>query len=694
MSDSKSLFNRLAPTLRENGWRPLPGYQNTKRPSINDWNRLCDFQWTDEEFREVMLGRGKTEGKMVCLAVPRNIVAIDVDIEDEDTVLFVFEKMTEIFGATPLMRVGRRPRCLLVYRSDGSIRSRKHHPIEIFSGSGQFVAFGYHAGAGKDYEWPIKSPSDLTVDDPSIPIISQQQIDQFLDTIKGKVQFKTAPAKEYIETLFLGDTLVNDRETVLSKINKEADILAQLDQGSRNDQLFRVSYIAGQAMAAGLVQLGEIENTILNAASICGLMDEYDGNDRVRATMRSGFKSGAKNPFFVIAKWFEPIQEDKDEDAAAILFSAPDTINDIEYDDNSEFTLPPALIKGVLPKTGVAFIGGQSGAGKTFIAIDLAVALTTQQPFFGRKVKEKVGVLILAGEGAETLKLRVKVAREARCVDDPLPIAWMGGVPDLIKPDAPKIIYSRRCEVTKRFQEQFNIRLGVVIFDTLAATFLLENENDNSEASKVIKILQNMSSTMGVLCIPVHHYGKGPETGLRGASAWRAGSDAVLSVTAKRNDTTGHVTNHCLWVAKSRVGEEGPLGSFDLRVFGLGNDEDGEQITSCYIVPNLTKNSTNEEIIDAEERALRILASGEYVYGISARKNSAISLICQAFNLVVKNKRKLAEIILNDFIKAGKIELVEKCDEHRNLKQYCIVTESARQKLDLSLHPSTNKEVG
>jgi len=36
---------------------------------------------------------------------------------------------------------------------------------------------------------------------------------------------------------------------------------------------------------------------------------------------------------------------------------------------------PPALIKGVLPQTGVAIIGGQSGGGKTFHAIHLATRL-------------------------------------------------------------------------------------------------------------------------------------------------------------------------------------------------------------------------------------------------------------------------------------------------------------------------------
>jgi RecA-family ATPase len=61
-------------------------------------------------------------------------------------------------------------------------------------------------------------------------------------------------------------------------------------------------------------------------------------------------------------------------------------------------------VKGLIPPGDVAFIGGQSGAGKTFIAIYLAVSLASGRAFFGRRVKERVGVAILAAEGAATIK--------------------------------------------------------------------------------------------------------------------------------------------------------------------------------------------------------------------------------------------------------------------------------------------------
>jgi hypothetical protein len=52
-----SLFNQYADTLVKNGYRPLPGYQDTKRPSIKNWNQYNDRQpWNHAELMEVMAG--------------------------------------------------------------------------------------------------------------------------------------------------------------------------------------------------------------------------------------------------------------------------------------------------------------------------------------------------------------------------------------------------------------------------------------------------------------------------------------------------------------------------------------------------------------------------------------------------------------------------------------------------------------
>ena len=85
MHHKPSLFVQLAPTLVANGWRPLPGYADTKRPSITKWNQLNAAPWPQDWFDEVVAGQGQLEGEIVCLAIQREIVAIDLDIEDKET---------------------------------------------------------------------------------------------------------------------------------------------------------------------------------------------------------------------------------------------------------------------------------------------------------------------------------------------------------------------------------------------------------------------------------------------------------------------------------------------------------------------------------------------------------------------------------------------------------------------------------
>lgn len=255
------------------------------------------------------------------------------------------------------------------------------------------------------------------------------------------------------------------------------------------------------------------------------------------------------------------------------------------FDGDAPVEAPRMLVKGIIPFDGVAFVGGQSGAGKTFVAIDLGVALASGEAFFGHKVCERVGVVILAAEGGGTIANRVAVARNAKALGEILPIAWTANVPDLSRAkELPALIRNLRA-IGARFKESHGVRLGAVIVDTLAAAFGLEDENNNSEAARAIRQMHAIAAALGAVVIPVHHYGKGEETGLRGASAWRAGADAVLSVTADRNQTTGKVSNRRLSLAKTRSGEEGELSPFELRFVELGRDEDLEPFGACYVEP-------------------------------------------------------------------------------------------------------------
>ena len=664
-----SRFAQHAKLLVSNGWRPIPGYADTKRPSINGWDAYNSRQWEADELQTMIHGRGQDEGQVICLAIQPEIVAIDIDIENEDQARQIALFSQEHFGGTPLVRVGRRPRYLVIYRNDGSIRSRKLHPIEIFAGSGQIVGFGYHAKAGRDYLWEYKSPLELTTTSDEIPTISNTQLEAFLTDCWTVVERKANVRDDWVEPVFIGTDRATDRLQALEVINTAAEALALSPEGNRNNALFHVSYIAGQAIAAGLVQRDEAELTIIHAADTSGLGTD-DGRRSIQATMRSGIMQGGNNPFFVTGNWFE--HPDDEQSSEEPLKKNPD--DGFELDSDKPYSLPPSIIKGLAPRNGIAFIGGQSGAGKTFIAVDLAISLATGQPFFGKRVKEKVGVIIIAGEGAQTLQPRITTAKKARSIHTPLPIAWTDTFPDFTKAEEVKAFILKLKRMKQRMLEQYGVRMGCIVIDTLAAVFNLADENDNSEASKIIRAMKVIGDELDALIMPVHHYGKGAETGLRGASAWRAGSDSVLSITADRNQLTGLVTDHSLWLAKSRVGEEGPVGAFALRVMLIGHDEDGDELTSCYVVPSAVQRVTVAERREYEQGALAMLATGEWRRDVQSPEWAG-KAVAEAYGIDTGEKAGMASVkaFLKLWLSEGKIEEYDVQDETRRMRK-CIRT--------------------
>ena len=90
-------------------------------------------------------------------------------------------------------------------------------------------------------------------------------------------------------------------------------------------------------------------------------------------------------------------------------------------------TARPWLVKNLLPETGVAFIVGQWGMAKTFIALELAgaVMLSSQSNFIDYRIKRHGGVLFIAAEGAASIPLRLNVMLETKFnPQGPQPFTW------------------------------------------------------------------------------------------------------------------------------------------------------------------------------------------------------------------------------------------------------------------------------
>jgi AAA domain/RepB DNA-primase from phage plasmid/Primase C terminal 1 (PriCT-1) len=253
------------------------------------------------------------------------------------------------------------------------------------------------------------------------------------------------------------------------------------------------------------------------------------------------------------------------------------------FDSEAPIDPPPMLIKKLLPVSGIAFIGGQSSAGKTFVAVALGVALASGKEFFKYQVKERIGVLYIAAEGAANFGARVTAAKLAADIKGPIPFAWTHIVPPLqTQPEL--TAFAHKLQVLGReMQQRWGIRLGAVFIDTVAACFSMQDENSNAEVSRVCASMRYIGDSIGIVVIPIHHFGKDAGTGLRGASAWRGTADVVISVTGDIDPLSGRTHNRALAIAKARDAEQGPIAPFRLDYVKLGIDGDGEEFGSCVV---------------------------------------------------------------------------------------------------------------
>lgn len=224
-----------------------------------------------------------------------------------------------------------------------------------------------------------------------------------------------------------------------------------------------------------------------------------------------------------------------------------------------------------LPLIGTAMIVGPSGGGKSFFCADLARAVAAGEAFFGAEPDERGGVALFAAEGVAGTPARLSVL-----ADRPLPI-WADPVANLRAKDEQRRIFELLDEAQDECRDRFDCPLRVIVIDTLAASGLLEDENDNSQCAEAVKFLGQLAEKYGCLVLVTHHPPK-KGTGARGGSALHAGFDTVIEI---HHDGKSPVRKaEC---TKGRDAPTGDWGCFTLIPHELGIDARGRKISTCTL---------------------------------------------------------------------------------------------------------------
>lgn len=594
------------------------------------------------------------------------VIGVDVDILDPVVANAVRNLIEARLGVTPLVRVGKAPKVLLVYRTTEPMEKLSYQPIEVLASGQQFVAYGVHPDTGLPYHWPDENPTDTPLD--ALPLVSPAQVEaavqeaytlvpeelrpkRLLSSDNGQDTGHHVPSSdsakatpEAIREALLHipnpDLPWDDWKRVLMATfaASHGDEAAYFDflEWSRkstkhNDTATRKEWTSCRASPPRSLGFGTLyymarQHGWMPSAGLVfnvdKLVDDVDISGFENMPMDTSVGPFAEpkvtttgNAHAVMPIVGEHPPPDRFSVSSTEIYTQappillPSGVSQLEWEGRFDGAAPREyLVKKLLPRTGVALLSGPSGAGKSFIAVDLAGSLATGKPFFGLRTRYG-GTLVLAAEGYATVKERLLAYRKGKYVIDRT-IAFYDGIDEPYKPQFPIAVASigalphDDCSemvslaegVNAMMMEQLGAPLRLIVIDTFAAAFCLQDENSSVEVTKVMKMLQELSERTNTLVMPVVHHGKTEGTGVRGSTAFEASADARLTVNYSKNEE-GEVSWRRVSLGKSRTEETGWCHNFDLDPVVLGTDEDGEQIVSCSIsdLGEPTKQSAKEK---------------------------------------------------------------------------------------------------
>jgi len=249
--------------------------------------------------------------------------------------------------------------------------------------------------------------------------------------------------------------------------------------------------------------------------------------------------------------------------------------------------LPPPrwLVPGLLVEDSVAAIYGAPESGKSFLALDIAMAVAGGVDWHGRRVTDG-GVLYVAAEGASGLGKRVRAWEIDRGID-------VGKFPLWLDHGEINLAAERdggvRAFVSDVVEELGPLRL--VVIDTLNQTAAGADENSAKDMGRYIASMKRIRDETGATVVVVHHSGKDPGKGMRGSSSLLGAMDTTVEVERDKDRRAITVTVH-----KQKDAEREPPMRFNLERVDLPGEPDwnGRPPSSLVLRPTVMVDAASD----------------------------------------------------------------------------------------------------
>ena len=191
---------------------------------------------------------------------------------------------------------------------------------------------------------------------------------------------------------------------------------------------------------------------------------------------------------------------------------------------------PEWLVDDTVPRDGISMLVGQSGVGKSFMAVDLAMHIAAGKPWLGHEVKQGP-VIYVAAEGFGGMSPRINSwMRQHGSGVSKIPLFILGRALFLMNAEEVENLLEM-CE------EQADERPVLIIIDTVAKAMFGGDENSAQAIGTFLQSCDVLKRVTGAAILLLHHLRK---DGLaeRGSSALRAGVDQQMLLRARGDSLT------------------------------------------------------------------------------------------------------------------------------------------------------------
>ncbi len=231
---------------------------------------------------------------------------------------------------------------------------------------------------------------------------------------------------------------------------------------------------------------------------------------------------------------------------------------------------PEWHVLDILPRAEINMLYGESGVGKSALALDMTLAVAQGIPWFGHDT-EQGPVIWLAAEAFGSMKPRTR----AYAMHNAIEWSTLTGLPFHV---VEQFNLSNADLVASLVDAVKDIKPSIVVVDTLAAATGGANENSGEDMGAILDACRAIYHGTGGSVLLIHHSGKNAELGARGWSGIKAAVQAELKV-AFDEGTSQRVFSS----TKQRDGESGLAYGFSLAPLVVGEDTKLRPITSVAV---------------------------------------------------------------------------------------------------------------